>query len=51
MRRTAILLAVAIAVCLPLATPAFADKKKPPPPPPPKQEYVVYEMHEVFVSS
>ena len=51
MRRTAILLAVAIAVCLPLATPAFADKKKPPPPPPPKKEYVVYEINQVFVSS
>ena len=50
MRRTAILLAVAIAVGLPLATPAFADKKNPPPPPPPKN-YLTYEMNQVLVSS
>jgi len=50
MRRTAILLAVAIAVCLPLATPAFADKKNPPPPPPPKN-YLTYDMNQVLVSS
>lgn len=47
MRRTAILLAVALAVSLPLAAPAFADKKQPPPPPPPLK----YELNQVLVSS
>ena len=50
MRRTAILIAVALAVCLPLATPAFADKKAPPPPPP-KTPVLVYELNQVMVSS
>ena len=50
MRRTAILIAVALAVCLPFATPAFADKKAPPPPPP-KTPVLVYELNQVMVSS
>lgn len=50
MRRAAILIAVAIAICLPLAAPSFADQKKPPPPPPPPK-YMKYELNQVLVSS
>lgn len=49
MRRTAVLIAVASALCLSLAAPAFADKKKPPPPPPPPP--LVFVLEQVLVSS